>query len=75
MKAEEKELLRFFDDPNAIPGITIPLFKPGFRMVIFSLLLMVVVLFFKKGLLGGRELNFGEIFKAIDKKRGGVNNG
>ncbi len=55
-----KELLRFFDEPFAIAGVEIPLFKPGFRMVIFSILLMVVVLFFRKGLIGGRELSFNE---------------
>ena len=52
-----KELLRFFDEPLTIAGVNIPLFRPGFRMVIFSILLMVVVLFFRKGLLGGHELS------------------
>ena len=55
-----KELLRFFDEPFAIAGVEIPLFRPGFRMVIFSILLMVVVLFFRKGLLGGRELSVND---------------
>lgn len=53
-----KELLRFFDEPFVVAGVEVPLFKPGFRMVIFSLLLMIVVLFFRKGLLGGKELSF-----------------
>ena len=64
-----KELLRFFDEPLVIAGYQIPLFRPGFRMVIFSLLLMIVVLFFKKGLLGGKELDFGAILKYIDNKK------
>lgn len=55
-----KELLRFFDEPFAVGGVEIPLFRPGFRMVIFSILLMVVVLFFRKGLLGGRELSLND---------------
>lgn len=58
-----KELLRFFDEPLAIGGVNIPLFKPGFRMVIFSILLMVVVLFFRKGLIGGKELSFAQLKK------------
>lgn len=62
-----KELLRFFDEPLTIAGVNIPLFRPGFRMVIFSILLMVVVLFFRKGLLGGKELSFNQLGRA---KRG-----
>ncbi len=57
-----KELLRFFDEPLVIAGNEIPLFRPGFRMVIFSILLMVVVLFFRKGLLGGKELSINNFF-------------
>ena len=61
-----KEILRFFDEPLVVAGINIPLFRPGFRMVIFSILLMIVVLFFRKGLLGGHELstyNLARLFK------------
>ncbi|MBP3200982.1 MAG: branched-chain amino acid ABC transporter permease [Lachnospiraceae bacterium] len=64
-----KELLRFFDEPFAIAGVEIPLFKPGFRMVIFSILLMVVVLFFRKGLIGGRELSFNEFIMLKKAKK------
>lgn len=65
-----KELLRFFDEPFAIAGVNIPLFKPGFRMVIFSILLMVVVLFFRKGLMGGKELSFAQLKKfRLSKKK------
>ena len=63
-----KELLRFFDEPLTVGGVQIPLFKPGFRMVIFSILLMVVVLFFRKGLLGGKELSFSNLSKFRRKK-------
>lgn len=64
-----KELLRFFDEPLVISGVNIPLFKPGFRMVIFSILLMVVVLFFRKGLLGGKELSINRLKKMRRKKK------
>ena len=67
-----KELLRFFDEPQTIFGVDIPLFKPGFRMVIFSILLMVVVLFFRKGLLGGHELSVSSLRKLRRKKSDGL---
>ena len=43
------EYLRFFDEPLMLFGMDIPLFRPGFRMVIFSVLLMVCVLFWRHG--------------------------
>ena len=64
-----KELLRFFDEPFAIGEVEIPLFRPGFRMVIFSILLMVVVLFFRKGLLGGHELSFNDFKMRLNAKK------
>ena len=53
-----KELLRFFDEPLTLFGVNIPLFKPGLRMVVFSILLMLIVLFWNKGLMGGREITY-----------------
>lgn len=52
------ELLRFFDDSLTLFGVNIPIFRPGFRMVIFSLLLMILVLFFRKGIMGQKELSW-----------------
>ena len=48
--------LRFFDEPLIIGGYQIPLFKDGFRMVVFSIVIMIVVLFFRKGIMGTKEL-------------------
>ena len=46
--------LRFLDEPaNNIGGMT--LLAPGFRMVVFSVFIMIIVLFFRKGLMGERE--------------------
>ena len=56
-----RELLRFFDEPLYIGSINIPLFRPGFRMVIFSILLMVVVLFYSRGLMGTSEFSWNGI--------------
>ena len=57
------EYLRFFDEPLMMFGMDIPLFRPGFRMVIFSVLLMVCVLFWRHGIMGTREFTWQ---KAID---------
>lgn len=62
------EVLRFFDEPLTLLGVNIPLFRPGFRMVIFSLLLMILVLFFRNGLLGQKELSWKLIFDWFNKK-------
>jgi branched-chain amino acid transport system permease protein len=66
-----KDLLRALDEPVALFGVNIPLFRPGFRMVIFSLLLMIVVIFWQKGLMGKTELSWNRIFgwfKGMSKK-------
>ena len=60
-----RELLRFFDDPLTIAGIQIPLFRSGFRMVIFSILLMVVVLFYRQGIMGDHEFSWDGFFGLI----------
>ena len=60
-----RELLRFFDEPLAIAGVSIPLFRSGFRMVIFSILLMVVVLFYRRGLMGNHEFTWDGFFGLI----------
>lgn len=52
------EYLRVFDEPLEIMGVTIPLFRPGFRMVMFSVLLMVCVLFWRKGIMGTEEFTW-----------------
>ncbi len=68
------EVLRFFDEPLTMFGFSIPLFRAGFRMVIFSALLMILVLFFRNGLLGQKELSWGMIKRLFRKKSPGNNN-
>lgn len=63
------EYLRIFDEPWEIFGTAIPLFRPGFRMVIFSLLLMLCVLFWRKGIMGTEEFTW-EKFIAFCKRPG-----
>ena len=48
--------LRFLDNETMLGTFKVPLLGSGFRMVVFSVVIMVVVLFFRKGLMGDREL-------------------
>ena len=48
--------LRFLDNETFIGDFQIPLLGSGFRMVVFSVVIMIVVLFFRRGLMGDREL-------------------
>ena len=48
--------LRFLDSQTMIGDFQVPLLRPGFRMVVFSIVIMVVVLFFRKGIMGNKEL-------------------
>ena len=57
--------LRFLDDPSNNPG-GLKLLAPGFRMVVFSVFIMIVVLFFRKGIMGERE--FPDLLRHRPKK-------
>lgn len=48
--------LRFLDNTQYIGSFKVPLLRNGFRMVVFSVIIMIVVLFFRKGIMGDREL-------------------
>ena len=48
--------LRFLDAETYIGAFKVPLLRNGFRMVVFSVVIMIVVLFFRKGIMGDREL-------------------
>ncbi|MFA6784730.1 MAG: branched-chain amino acid ABC transporter permease [Sphaerochaeta sp.] len=60
--------LRFFDQPLLIGDWQVPLFRTGFRMVIFSILLMVVVLIYRKGLMGTNEFSWNRILGRFKRK-------
>jgi branched-chain amino acid transport system permease protein len=51
-----------------ILGITIPGIS-GMRMVIFSALLMIVILFYQKGFMGNQELSIDFIKNKYEKLR------
>ena len=48
--------LRFLDEKQMIGTFEVPLLRNGFRLVIFSLIIMIVVLFFRRGIMGTKEL-------------------
>lgn len=58
------EWLRFLDDNIIIFGMDLGA-HPGMRMVVFAIILIVMMLFARRGLLGDRELT--EIFKKKSK--------
>ncbi|WP_455477573.1 branched-chain amino acid ABC transporter permease [Bartonella sp. B41] len=62
------EWLRIIESPldlgfMCIPGI------PGLRMVIFSLLLLIIILFWRKGLLGQREFSWNSIYCFLTRQK------
>ncbi|XPV70602.1 MAG: branched-chain amino acid ABC transporter permease [Halarcobacter sp.] len=59
------EWLRFLDSPMNIFGLQTDA-HPGLRMVVFSMILILVMLFAREGLLGRKELS--NIIKRKDKK-------
>ena len=71
--------LRFLDSGH-IGSIQVPFFRDGFRKVIFSIIIMVIVLFFSRGIMGDRELSFSGLMQKRKKKaaaaqEGGSENG
>ena len=60
-------LLRFLDNETFIGGWKVPLLKNGFRMVVFSVVIMIVVLFFRNGIMGSKELTL-DLFRKKGKK-------
>ena len=54
-------------------GFKVPFLKNGFRMVVFSIIIMIIVLFFRRGIMGTKELpdlfkrRKGEKSKAVAK--------
>ena len=50
--------LRFLDAETTIGAFKVPFLRNGFRMVVFSVIIMIVVLFFRRGLMGDKELTY-----------------
>lgn len=58
--------LRFLDSGEFF-GLEVSFFRDGFRKVVFSVIIMVIVLFFSKGIMGDKEIDFGKITEYIKK--------
>ncbi|MEG2174906.1 MAG: branched-chain amino acid ABC transporter permease [Oscillospiraceae bacterium] len=50
--------LRFLDSELIINGFTVPLLRSGFRKVVFSVIIMAMVLFYRQGIMGDREFSW-----------------
>ncbi len=65
--------LRFLDADTYIGAFKVPLLASGFRKVVFSVIIMIVVLFYRNGIMGDKELSaetFGGIRRFLRKRLG-----
>ncbi|HPY94907.1 MAG TPA: branched-chain amino acid ABC transporter permease, partial [Clostridia bacterium] len=67
--------LRFLDNETMIGSFQVPLLRSGFRMVAFSVVIMLVVLFYRKGIMGDRELSISRMAARLTRKKGGQKHG
>lgn len=65
------ELLRAAEDPRTIMGINLPGI-PGMRMLTFSTMLLVLILFYRRGLMGTNEFSWGWLLSKLHVRRVGV---
>ena len=71
--------LRFLDNETYIGAFRVPLLRNGFRMVFFSVVIMIIVLFFRTGIMGDKEISFSrqkekrEMKKAAKAAKEGAN--
>lgn len=68
------EQMRFLDQAITIGSFELPGI-PGMRMVIFALLLMSVILFYPKGLMGREEFEWDKLFNGYYFKRFSIKKG
>ncbi len=59
--------LRFLDSGSFF-GMSVPIFRDGFRKVVFSVVIMIIVLFFSKGIMGDKEISFTRLKAKLRKK-------
>ncbi|MDP3447205.1 MAG: branched-chain amino acid ABC transporter permease [Eubacteriales bacterium] len=56
-------------DMGKFLGIQAPnLFRSGFRRFVFSVIIMMIVLFFSKGLMGDREISFAGLVRRFNRR-------
>ena len=52
-------------DSGKFLGISSPVFRNGVRLVVFSVIIMIFVLFFRRGIMGDREFSSLRIVRAV----------
>lgn len=71
-------LLRFLDNDTYIGDFHVPLLRSGFRKVVFSIIIMIIVLFFRQGIMGTMEFSVQRIcdfFTGKSRKKKAVKGG
>ena len=61
--------LRFLDAETYIGSFKVPFLRSGFRMVVFSVVIMIIVLFFSQGIMGNKELSWAGIGGLFRKRK------
>ena len=61
-------ILRFLDNDTYIGSFHVPLLRAGFRKVVFSVVIMIIVLFFRQGIMGTREFSIRGIYNFLTGK-------
>lgn len=57
-------------DMGTFLGINAPgIFRGGFRKLVFSIIIMVIVLFFSRGIMGDKEISFAKLIKKRAEKK------
>lgn len=64
--------LRFLDNATVIGNFKVPLLRSGFRMVVFSVVIMAVVLFYRQGIMGDKEFSLSKLRDRFTRGKGGA---
>lgn len=59
-------------DSGTFMGISSPIFRNGFRLVVFSVIIMIFVLFFRNGIMGDMEFSSVGMYRAIKNLPGKI---
>lgn len=60
--------MRFLDAETYIGSFKVPLLSSGFRKVVFSVIIMIVVLFYSQGIMGTREFSIDGLLRFFRKR-------
>lgn len=62
--------LRFLDTETFLGTFQVPLLRSGFRKVVFAIIIMIVVLFYQRGIMGTREFSMPGITRFFRQRFG-----